>query len=109
MLAWIIDVSLKHRVIVLMVSVLLVIAGVIAIVSLPLDAFPDTTPVQVQINTVAAVLRGRDRAADYAACGTGHRRPARARQRSFHVQIWTIPGYRDIPRPNQHLLCPATG
>ena len=56
MLAWIIDISLKYRAIVLMVSVILIIAGVIAIVSLPLDAFPDTTPVQVQINTVAAAL-----------------------------------------------------
>jgi cobalt-zinc-cadmium resistance protein CzcA len=56
MLAWIIDISLKYRAIVLMVSVILVIAGVIAVVSLPLDAFPDTTPVQVQINTVAPSL-----------------------------------------------------
>ena len=56
MLTWIIDISLKYRVIVLMASVILVITGVIAIVSLPLDAFPDTTPVQVQINTVAPSL-----------------------------------------------------
>ena len=56
MLAWIIDISLKYRAIVLMVSVILVMAGVIAVVSLPLDAFPDTTPVQVQINTVAPSL-----------------------------------------------------
>ncbi len=56
MLAWIIDISLKYRAIVLIVSVLLIVTGVISIVSLPLDAFPDTTPVQVQINTVAPSL-----------------------------------------------------
>src|SRR5438270_12847507 len=56
MLNWIIDYSLRHR--------LLVIAGVLALAAvgglslryLDVDAFPDTTPVQVQINTVAPAL-----------------------------------------------------
>ena len=56
MLNWIIDLSLNHRAIVLVGTVLLVLTGVAAIRELPLDAFPDTTPVQVQINTVAPAL-----------------------------------------------------
>ena len=32
------------------------IAGIAAFRRLPIDAFPDTTPVQVQINTVAPAL-----------------------------------------------------
>ena len=31
-------------------------AGIFAVTRLPIDAFPDTTPVQVQINTVAPAL-----------------------------------------------------
>lgn len=56
MLNWIIDISLRHR--------LFVIAGVFAMAAvgglslryLDIDAFPDTTPVQVQINTVTPAL-----------------------------------------------------
>jgi hypothetical protein len=43
----------------LVVSVLFLVAallGVRALLTLPVDAFPDTTPVQVQINTVAPAL-----------------------------------------------------
>ncbi len=60
MLAWIIDISLKYRVIVLLAGVFLIVIGVIAIGRLPLDAFPDTTPVQVQINTVAPSLSAEE-------------------------------------------------
>jgi cobalt-zinc-cadmium resistance protein CzcA len=52
----IIDLSLKYRILVLLAAVLLIVAGVPALRELPLDAFPDTTPVQVQINTVAPAL-----------------------------------------------------
>src|SRR3989304_331244 len=56
MLSWIIDISLKYRIIVLLLVVLLIVTGAVALSRLPLDAFPDTTPVQVQINTVAPSL-----------------------------------------------------
>jgi heavy metal efflux system protein len=56
MLNAIIDVSLKNRFVVLLLTALLVVSGARAAVRLPLDAFPDTTPVQVQINTVAPEL-----------------------------------------------------
>jgi cobalt-zinc-cadmium resistance protein CzcA len=48
--------SLRHRALVLVVSAALTFLGARALVHLPLDAFPDTTPVQVQINTVAPAL-----------------------------------------------------
>jgi hypothetical protein len=38
------------------VGLAIAIAGVLAFVRLPIDAFPDTTPVQVQVNTVAPAL-----------------------------------------------------
>src|ERR1044071_6528022 len=51
MLNWIIDFSLKHRLLVCLLAALLVLVGGRALTRLPVDAFPDTTPVQVQINT----------------------------------------------------------
>src|SRR3990172_4886883 len=56
MLSRIIELSLKYRFVVLLGGLLVVLSGAVALVHLPLDAFPDTTPVQVQINTVAAAL-----------------------------------------------------
>ena len=48
--------SLNHRVVVLLGAVLVCTAGWYSGRSLNLDAFPDTTPVQVQINTIATAL-----------------------------------------------------
>ena len=56
MLNWIVDWSLKNRFLVLIGAFAVVIAGVLAFRRLPIDAFPDTTPVQVQINTIAPAL-----------------------------------------------------
>lgn len=56
MLNWIIDVSLRHRLLVLAGAAALAVVGGVALRYLDIDAFPDTTPVQVQINTVAAAL-----------------------------------------------------
>lgn len=56
MLARIITLSLKHRVAVLSCVLLMCIVGVNALRSLNIDAFPDTTPIQVQINTVVPSL-----------------------------------------------------
>lgn len=52
--------SLRHRVLVLALTVVVVIAGIIALRRLDIDAFPDTTPVQVQINTVAPALASEE-------------------------------------------------
>ena len=56
MLNFIIDWSLRHRIAVLMLTAGLVVVGLLALPRLDIDAFPDTTPVQVQINTVAPAL-----------------------------------------------------
>ena len=56
MLDAIITWSLRHRVVVVALTVILIASGVAALLRLPIDAFPDTTPVMVQINTSAAAL-----------------------------------------------------
>jgi len=56
MLNQLIEGVLRFRLLVLFLFAILVGAGVLALLNLPIDAFPDTTPVQVQINTVAPAL-----------------------------------------------------
>jgi cobalt-zinc-cadmium resistance protein CzcA len=51
-----IDWSLHNRFLVLIGAALFAGAGLWALPELPIDAFPDTTPVQVQINTIAPGL-----------------------------------------------------
>src|ERR1700758_5305069 len=56
MLNWIIDLSLRHRLLVIVGVLALAAVGAVSMRYLDIDAFPDTTPVQVQINTVAPAL-----------------------------------------------------
>lgn len=56
MLNSIIDFSLRHRALVILGVLVFAAAGVVSLQHLDVDAFPDTTPVQVQINTVAPSL-----------------------------------------------------
>ncbi len=56
MLQRIIDISLRHRGAVIAAMLLAAALGAAALVQLDIDAFPDTTPVQVQINTTAPAL-----------------------------------------------------
>jgi cobalt-zinc-cadmium resistance protein CzcA len=56
MLNWIISWSLRHRLLVLGLTAAFGVAGILALRELDIDAFPDTTPVQVQVNTVAPAL-----------------------------------------------------
>jgi cobalt-zinc-cadmium resistance protein CzcA len=56
MLNWIIEASLRHRVAVIMAVLVTAAVGVFSLQYLDVDAFPDTTPVQVQINTTASAL-----------------------------------------------------
>jgi cobalt-zinc-cadmium resistance protein CzcA len=51
---------LTNRLLVLLFTVLLIGAGIWAGSRVPVDAFPDTTPVQVQINTVAPSLNAEE-------------------------------------------------
>ncbi|MFO0937558.1 MAG: CusA/CzcA family heavy metal efflux RND transporter [Gemmataceae bacterium] len=48
--------SLKYRGMVILAAIAMVVAGGMALRNLDIDAFPDTTPVQVQINTIAPSL-----------------------------------------------------
>ncbi len=56
MLTRILDASLRHRGVVLLVWAGVAVGGVLSALRLPIDAFPDTTPVQVHVNTVAPAL-----------------------------------------------------
>ena len=53
MLTRLIEFSLKNRMLVILLFALASAAGVYRLTQLPIDAFPDTTPIQVQINTEA--------------------------------------------------------
>lgn len=48
--------SLRHRFLVIAIAVGCAVTGAFSLSRLPIDAFPDTTPVQVQVNTVAPAL-----------------------------------------------------
>ena len=56
MLNWIITWSLRNRFLVILGSLLFAGLGAMALRHLDIDAFPDTTPAQVQINTTASAL-----------------------------------------------------
>ncbi len=56
MLTKLIDLCLRNRWLVLLGTLLAAGVGVYSLLNLGFDAFPDTTPVQVQVNTVAPAL-----------------------------------------------------
>src|SRR5687767_9243916 len=56
MLTRIIDFSLHHRVAVIFLTLAFAAAGVVSLRRLDVDAFPDITPVQIQISTVVPQL-----------------------------------------------------
>lgn len=60
MLNWLIDFSLKHRALVILAALLFAVVGGFSLQQLDIDAFPDTTPVQIQINTVAPSLASEE-------------------------------------------------
>ncbi|MDX9753553.1 MAG: efflux RND transporter permease subunit, partial [bacterium] len=56
MLHRMVSLTMQNRLAVLLIFGLIVGVGLLVLPRLPIDAFPDTTPVQVQINTVAPSL-----------------------------------------------------
>lgn len=56
MIARVVEFCLQNRLLVVLAFVLVCGLGVWRLTQLPIDAFPDTTPVQVQINTTAPAL-----------------------------------------------------
>lgn len=60
MLARLIALSLKNRLLVVLITLMVCALGGWRMLQLPVDAFPDTTPIQVQINTVAPALNPQE-------------------------------------------------
>ena len=56
MLNRLIKLSIRFRMIVVLVAVLMIVIGIASFRQLPFDAYPDTTPVQVTVNAVAPTL-----------------------------------------------------
>jgi cobalt-zinc-cadmium resistance protein CzcA len=56
MLNWIIDFALRKRWLVILAALAFAVAGAVSLWHLDIDAFPDTTPIQVQINCTAPSL-----------------------------------------------------
>jgi heavy metal efflux system protein len=52
----IIEFSLRNRLLVILGVAAAAVAGVVSLRHLDIDAFPDTTPVQVQVNSIAPAL-----------------------------------------------------
>ncbi|MFH2006668.1 MAG: CusA/CzcA family heavy metal efflux RND transporter [bacterium] len=56
MLNRLIELSVRYRTIVVLASVIVAVVGILSFRELPFDAYPDTTPVQVTVNTTAPTL-----------------------------------------------------
>ncbi len=52
--------ALKNRLLIVLISCVFIGIGALSLLRIPVDAFPDTTPVQVQINTVAPALNSEE-------------------------------------------------
>ena len=60
MLSSVVDLSLRYKVLVLVAFALVVFLGVRAFQQVPVDAFPDVTPIQVNIYTESSGLAAED-------------------------------------------------
>jgi len=60
MINWLITTSLRNRLLVAVLAAVLILVGGRSLTNLPIDAFPDTTPVQVQINTTVPSLNAEE-------------------------------------------------
>ncbi|TWT66386.1 efflux RND transporter permease subunit [Allorhodopirellula solitaria] len=60
MLNWLIDFSLRNRAAVILGTLVFAVVGAISLRQLDIDAFPDTTPVQIQVNTTAPSLSSEE-------------------------------------------------
>ena len=60
MLEKLVEASLRYKILVLIIFAVVAFAGLRAITNLPIDAFPDVTPVQVNIYTESPGLAAED-------------------------------------------------
>ncbi len=91
MLNFIIDFSLRYRWLVLLGVLGLAGLGVWSLFHLDIDAFPDTTPVQVQINTVAPALGPPKSNNKSPFPGAIPRGLAQGGDTPVHIQVWPVP------------------
>ena len=108
MLNWIIDFSLRHRFLVIAVALALAAVGAVSLGRLDIDAFPDTTPVQIQINTVAPSLSPEEveRQITFPVEQAISGLPG-LDNGAFHLEVRPVPGGRHVPGRDRHLLRPA--
>ena len=110
MLSRLIEFSVRRPGVILVGALLVVLAGLWSLRQLPLDAFPDTTPVQVQINTVAPALAPLEieqqitLPVEQAIGGTAG--PGRG---PLDLALRPLAGHRHLRRRRRHLPRPAAG
>ncbi len=97
MLNWLIEASLKNRLLVCVLAAALVVVGGRSLSLLPIDAFPDTTPVQVQINTSVPALSPQEAEQQVTIpVELASQRAARADQREVDLEVWAVAGGGDV-------------
>jgi hypothetical protein len=107
MLERIIDIALKRRMLVLSVAMAVGALGIYNYQHLPIDAVPDITNVQVQINTEARILSAGNGKPRYVSDRDGHGRVASARLHAFGLTLWPVAGYRRFRGRDKRVFCPA--
>lgn len=84
--------------------------GIYSYQRLPIDAVPDITNVQVQINTqVAGYSPLEAGAAGYLSDRNRHGRFAEAGANALLIPLWPIAGHSRVQGWDRYLLCPADG
>ena len=107
MLNALIHFSLQNRFLVILLVGVLVFVGVNSALNLPLDAFPDTTPNQVQINTIAVgAVAGADRDARDLPGRAVARRAEGVAGGAVGLEVRPLAGRGDLRRRDEHLLRP---
>jgi hypothetical protein len=91
MLITLVELSLRYKVLVLVAFAAVIVFGVRAYREVPVDAFPDVTPTQVNIyNRVGGPCGRGCRDAAYRAGRDCHGRPARCRADPLDVALWAL-------------------
>ena len=110
MLNAIVDAALRYKVLVLVAFAVIVGLGIQAFREVPVDAFPDVTPIQV--NVIHRVARPRRRGRGAPAHHADRRRdgrPARCRRGAFGLALRPVPRRRLFQGQRRHLLRPPPG
>ena len=82
--------SIRKKLFVALTTLFLLIGGIWAMLTLPVDAVPDITNNQVQIVTVSPTLAPQGGTADYHACGNRDEQHYERDGDSLRVEIWAL-------------------